>query len=103
MLEEMTKLYQKMMNEWAKDATPKWFEFLKSEPFLNWMKILHIYMFEGREKLDKFMENINDVLRLASKDDIKDLVDAQRLVIDLLEEITDRLDKIESKLNKGGK
>jgi anaerobic ribonucleoside-triphosphate reductase len=103
MLEEITKFYQKMVNEWAKEATPKWFDFLKSEPFLNWMKVLHIYMFEGREKLDKFMENINDVLRLASKEDIKDLVDAQRLVIDLLEEINDRLNKIEEKVGKGGK
>ncbi|HCL55692.1 MAG TPA: hypothetical protein DHW82_01610 [Spirochaetia bacterium] len=97
MLQEMNKLYQKMLNDWTQAAQPVWFDFLKSEPFLKWMKLFHIYFFDAKEKTNEMMEKTLEMTRIASKEDIKDLVDAQRLMIDMMEELTDRLNKIENK------
>ena len=104
MLKEMNDFYQNLLNQWVKNSTPMWFDFLKSEPFLKWMKMFHIYGFDAKEKMDSMMEKVLENTRVASKDDIKDLVDAQRLLIDMIEELNDRIKKIEKNPNsKGGK
>lgn len=104
MLKEINNFYQNWTNQWVKMAQPVWFDFLKSEPFLKWMKMMHIYGFDAKEKISDFMEQVHEASRVASKEDIKDLVDAQRLLIDMIEELNDRIKKIEkNSSDKGGK
>lgn len=100
MLQEINDLYHKMLNQWVKEAQPMWFDFLKSDAFLKWMKLFHIYYFDSKKKVDQVMEQMLEGLRLASKEDVKDLVDAQRLIIDMLEELNDRVRRLEEQNKK---
>lgn len=100
MLKEINDFYQNMMTQWARQSQPMLFDFLKSEPFLKWMKLFHIYFFDAKEKSGKMMENVLGNLQIASKEDIKDLVDAQRLTIDMLEELTERVESLEDRIKK---
>lgn len=97
MLKQLNELIQHNINLGVKIAQPLWLDAMGSEAFLNWMKLMHIYGFDQKEKQNQTMEDILDQARIASKDDVRDLVDAQRLVIDLLEDITDRIEKLEQK------
>ncbi len=72
-----------------------WLETMRSDQFMNGIKLFHLYAFDKKEETDKMMEDVLEKTRVASKDDINDLVDAQRLVIDLLEDITERIEKLE--------
>ena len=98
MLKELNDMYQNMVRNWVKNASPVWNQFITSEAFLKWMKLFHIYYFDAKEKSDSSMEKMLEVVRVASKEDVKDLVDAQRLVIDMLEEIDNRISKLEKKM-----
>ncbi|PKL13755.1 MAG: hypothetical protein CVV50_03125 [Spirochaetae bacterium HGW-Spirochaetae-6] len=95
MLKEFNDLFQQNLNQTIKNLQPWWFDVLQSEGFLKWMKLFHIYFFDFKEKSAQVMEDLLDNARVASKEDVKDLVDAQRLVIDLLEDITTRIANLE--------
>ncbi len=100
MLRDVNSFFQQMITQWVRTAQPNWFEFLKSDLFSNWMKLFHIYFFDAQENTNNLMEKVLDQTRIASKDDVTDLVDAQKLVIDLLEELTERIDKLEKSKKK---
>jgi len=104
MFKEWSDFYQKSLNQWVGKAQPVWFDFLGSESFLKWMKLFHIYYFDAKEKTDDMMEKMLSATRVASKSDVNDMVDAQRLVIDMLEDMTRRLERLEKQLDgkKGG-
>ena len=100
MLKQLNELYQHNLNLSVKMTQSVWLDFLRSDEFLNWMKLFHIYYFDHKEKMDKVMEDMLEHTRGASKDDVNDLVDGQRLVIDLLEDITSRIEKLEKSQKK---
>ncbi len=105
MLKEWNDFYQNMLKQWTGKAQPAWFDFLGSESFLKWMKLFHIHFFDAKEKSENMMEKMLEASRIASKSDVNDMVDAQRLIIDMLEDLTTRLGKLEAlvKDQKGGK
>lgn len=103
MLKELNDIYQKMMGQWAKQAQPMLFDFLKSDTFLSWLKYFHIWYFDEKEKVDKTFESFLENARIASKNDVEDLVDAQRLTIDMLEDLTEKVDNLYELLEKKAK
>lgn len=105
MLKEWNDFYQNMLKQWSRQAQPAWFDFLGSESFLKWMKLFHIHFFDAKEKSEDMMEKMLEASRIASKKDVDDIVDAQRLIIDMLEEMTSRILNLEVlvKDQKGGK
>jgi uncharacterized protein YqcC (DUF446 family) len=96
MFKEWNELFQHNLNLTVKMVQPLWLDTMRSDEFLKWMKLFHIYHFDQQEKQNQAMEEILEKTRIASKEDVKDLVDAQKLVIDLLEDITARIEKIEN-------
>lgn len=100
MIKQFNELFQKNLNLSVKMSQSLWLDYLRSDQFLQWMKLFHIYYFDHKEKMDKIMEDILEQTRTASKDDVNDLVDGQRLVIDLLEDITSRIEKLEKQPKK---
>lgn len=95
MFKEFNDLFQKNLNTTVKTMQSSWVDTMQSEQFLKSIKMFHIHYFDKKEETDKAMEDILENTRIASKEDIRDLVDSQRLVIDLLEDITERIEKIE--------
>ena len=95
MFKELNDLYQQNINLTVKTMQNIWLDTMRTDQFMNGIKLLHLYGFEKKEESDKMMEDVLEKTRVASKDDINDLVDAQRLVIDLLEDITERIEKLE--------
>jgi hypothetical protein len=100
MLEEISNLYQKMLNQWVNQSQPVWFDFLKSEGLQKWLHLFRTYYFESKEKMDEVTESFLENARIASKEDVNDLVDAQRLTIDMLEELTSKVKDLEKKLEQ---
>ncbi len=95
MFKEFNDLFQQNLNMTIKTMQNSWLDTMRSEQFLKSIKMFHIYYFDHKEETDKAMEDILENSRIASKEDIRDLVDSQRLVIDLLEDITERIEKLE--------
>lgn len=95
MIRQLKDLYLNNLNQTTQTMHQMWTDTLKSHHFLKSMRLFQIYYFEAKEKNDRIMEDWLETSRVASKEDVRDLVDAQRLVIDLLEDITDRLEKLE--------
>jgi hypothetical protein len=50
--------------------------------------------------MDEVTESFLENARIASKEDVNDLVDAQRLTIDMLEELTSKVKDLEKKLEQ---
>lgn len=97
MLRELTEIYFTNINLTSKMMHQLWTETLSSPFFLKSMHQFQNTYFEHREKSDRQMEEWLEVSRIASKNDVNDLVDAQRLVIDLLEDITERIEALEQR------
>ncbi|THB64346.1 MAG: hypothetical protein D6B26_05015 [Spirochaetaceae bacterium] len=95
MLQEMEKMYSQYLNEYVNMIQPFWFDMLKSEEFSRFSNLLRTYYFGIKEKQDEAMENGLDSLRIASKEDVHDIIDSQRVILDMLEEINDRIEKLE--------
>jgi len=97
MLRELTEIYLNNVNLTSRMMHQLWTETLSSPFFLKSMHQFQNTFFEQREKNDRQMEEWLEVSRIASKNDVNDLVDAQRLVIDLLEDITERIEALEQR------
>jgi hypothetical protein len=103
MLQELEKLYTGYVNDFVNNLQPMWFEMLGSEEFSRWSKVLRTYYFGYKEKQDEAMEQGLDAMRIASKQDVNDIIDSQRVILDMLEELHDRLDKMEADCKNTGK
>ena len=103
MLKEWNDLFQHNLNLSIKTTQSLWLDYMNSEQFLKSMKLFHIYYFDHKEKMDELMEDVWEQQRIASKEDVRDLVDGQRLVIDLLEELTTRVEKLEQSIKSSKK
>ena len=105
MFQQINDFYKKMLVNWVKDTQPMWFDFLRSEGFMKFGELMRTYYFAGKEEMDKIMEDFLGNVRVASKEDIDDVIDSQRVVLDMLDELSDKIKKLEGQLNskKGAK